>query len=143
MPATRSKTALEDFRVLVVEDDPDGRELLITILSNQGATVRGVASAAAALDALPTFRPQLLVSDIGMPDEDGYALMRRIRALSVMEGGRIPAVAFSAFTSAEHRARALASGFDEHVAKPLRPARLIEALVELAASMSLRPCASR
>jgi CheY-like chemotaxis protein len=98
--------------------------------------VQGAASAAAALEALQTFDPQLLVSDIGMPDEDGYSLMRRIRALGATEGGQIPAVALSAFTSPEHRARAFAAGFELHIAKPLRPDELIDALLGLAASVS-------
>jgi CheY-like chemotaxis protein len=124
---------LEGLRVLLIEDDTDARELVAAILLDAGAIVRGVPSAAAALDAFPTFRPQLLVSDVAMPDEDGYSLMRRIRALGPAQGGAVPAIALTAYTRAEDRSQALAAGFTAHIGKPVNPLELISALSSLAA----------
>jgi CheY-like chemotaxis protein len=115
-----------------VEDDPDARELVIAILEDAGAVVGSAASAAAGFDAVRTFHPELLVSDIGMPDEDGYSLIRRVRALSVAEGGSIPSIALTAYTRAEDRAKALGAGFSLHMAKPIRPTDLINAIKALA-----------
>jgi CheY-like chemotaxis protein len=99
-----------------------------------GAEVRSAASAALAFDAVRTFRPELLVSDIGMPDEDGYSLMRRIRALGGSEGGSMPAIALTAYTRAEDRLKALTAGFTTHIGKPVNPADLVEAVVTLSTS---------
>jgi PAS domain S-box-containing protein len=125
--------ALRHVRVLLVEDDADARELVGGVLLDAGAVVKSVASAAAAFDALPTFRPQLLVSDIAMPDEDGYSLIRRIRALDPRQGGTIPSIALTALTRAEDRTKALAAGFTTHIGKPVNPDDLIAALGNLAA----------
>jgi CheY-like chemotaxis protein len=124
---------LEQLRVLLVEDDPDARELVGAILVNAGAVVKSFSSAGAAYEAFATFRPQLLVSDVAMPDEDGYSLIRRIRALDPKQGGAIPAIALTAYTRAEDRTKALAAGFTTHIGKPVNPVDLVVALRNLAA----------
>jgi PAS domain S-box-containing protein len=125
--------ALAGLRVLLVEDDADARELMTAVLVEAGARVKSVASAAAALEAFPSYRPQLLVSDIGLPNEDGYSLIRRVRALEPAQGGLIPALAVTAYTRPGDRKKALACGFTTHVGKPVNPADLVTALANLAA----------
>jgi PAS domain S-box-containing protein len=124
---------LNRVRVLLVEDDADARELVGAILVEAGAVVKSVSSASAAIEALSGFRPQLLVSDIAMPDEDGYSLIRRIRALDAAHGGAIPSLALTAYTRTEDRTKALAAGFTTHIGKPVNPKDLIAALGNLAA----------
>ncbi len=97
------------------------------------AEVVTAGSAAEAFDVLRRERPQVLVSDIGMPGEDGYALIRRVRALEQEEGGRTPAIALTAYARAEDRVNAIMAGFDMHVAKPVEPAELIAMVASLAA----------
>lgn len=123
--------SLDGARVLVVDDDPDACELLDTALQEAGATVRAVTSARAALEALESFHPDVLLSDIGMPEEDGYALIRRIRARESAEGGHVPAVALTAFASQSDREQALALGFEEHLAKPTSPSELSRTVARL------------
>jgi PAS domain S-box-containing protein len=123
---------LTDLRVLIVDDEPDARLLLKTIMEQSGAKVRAAASASEALVALREFRPDILVSDIGMPQEDGYALLRRVRALNPEEGGRIPAVALTAYAQEDDRMRALLAGFQVHVAKPINPQEFVAVIVGLA-----------
>jgi CheY-like chemotaxis protein len=120
--------------VLIVEDDPDARELMIAILEDAGAVVDSAESAAAGFAAMRTFRPELLVSDIGMPGEDGYSLIRRIRSLGPTEGGAIPSIALTAYTRLEDRAKALGAGFTVHMGKPIRPTDLVAAIQALVAS---------
>lgn len=127
----RPSSTLGGLRILVVEDDEDARELVVTVLEDAGAIVASASSAGAGFEALRTFRPQLLVSDIGMPDEDGYSLMRRVRALGAVEGGGIPSIALTAYTRAEDRAKALRAGFSLHMAKPIRPSDLVTAITAL------------
>ncbi len=116
--------SLVGARVLVVDDDPDTCELLVMVLRDAGAEVAAAHSVLDALDLMATFHPDLLVSDIGMPGEDGYALIRRVRAHEAIHGGHLPAVALTAFTSRADRDLALSLGFDEHVAKPVSRAEL-------------------
>lgn len=123
---------LNGLRVLVVEDEPDTRQLLITVLGEYGAQVMAVTSAFEAINALPQFHPDILVSDIGMPQEDGYALIRQLRALSQEQGGRIPAVALTAYARAEDRTKALLAGFQLHVPKPVNPTELAAVIANLA-----------
>ena len=124
--------ALEGLRVLVVEDDPDARQYVGHVLEECKAEVVAVGSAAEALDTLPHFRPHVLVSDIGMPRTDGYELMRAIRGRPAKEGGLTPALALTAYASTEDRARALAAGYQRHLAKPVDPADLVDAVTDLA-----------
>ncbi|HEU4533638.1 MAG TPA: response regulator [Polyangiaceae bacterium] len=122
---------LEGARVLVVDDEPDGRDFVATALAQCGAEVAAAADAAEALARVAAARFDAIVSDIGLPGEDGYALLRRVRALPDEAGGRTPAVALTAFARGEDRARALAAGFDVHLAKPVEPAELVLALARL------------
>ena len=126
---------LQGLRILVVDDEADARDLLTCILEACGAQVMAVASSEEAIRALtePSALPlDVLVSDIGMPNEDGYALLRRVRSLSPENGGRIPAVALTAYARSEDRRAALLSGFQSHVAKPVEPAELIVVIANLA-----------
>jgi CheY-like chemotaxis protein len=123
---------LEGVRILVVDDERDNRLLLGAILARAGAIVESVDSAALALQTMGTFRPQLLVSDIGLPGEDGYSLMRRVRALGAHAGGRVPSIASSGFISSEDRKRALDAGFDVVLDKPVQVMGLRRAAQRLA-----------
>jgi CheY-like chemotaxis protein len=129
----RSAGLLEGLHILVVDDEVDARELFAMVLRSTGARVTVAGGVDEALAAFVAGRPDVLISDIGMPGEDGYSLIRRVRSLSADAGGSIPAVALTAFTSREHRERALASGFTMHVPKPVDPDRLIAVAIELAA----------
>ena len=123
---------LAGLRVLVVEDESDAREVISTMLQHTGALVRVAANADAALAVLDGEQFDVLVSDIGMPIQDGYALMRRVRQRAPAAGGRIPAVALTAYARAEDRLRALAAGFQIHVAKPVQPEELVTVVASLA-----------
>ncbi|QKQ76479.1 PAS domain S-box protein [Nostoc sp. TCL240-02] len=122
---------LDDLRVLIVDDEEDARHLLTTILEQYGAQVIAVASASDALLALQKVCPHIMVSDIGMPQEDGYALIRQVRALPAERGGRVPAVALTAYARAEDRTQALLAGFQLHVPKPVNPAELAAVVANL------------
>jgi CheY-like chemotaxis protein len=111
--------ALEGMTILAVEDHEDSLELITAALQVMGAEVLPAATSQAAFRLLLERRPQLVISDIGLPDEDGCSLMRRIRELTAEQGGGTPAIAVSAFTSAEDRKRAIAAGFQAFVPKPL------------------------
>ena len=127
--------SLAGIKVLIVDDEADARELLATLLRQSGAVVNVVASAREALATITQSvlaqRPDLLVSDIGMPEEDGYMLMRRVRALAPEQGGRMPAIALTAYARTEDRIKALAAGFQAHVPKPVEPAEFIAVVVNL------------
>jgi PAS domain S-box-containing protein len=122
---------LKGVRVLLVEDDPDARELLGIVLRDAGAQVRAVCSVRAALAELAPFRPHVLLSDIGLPEEDGYALIQQLRARESAEGGHLPALALSAFASPADREQAIALGFEAHMAKPVSPEDLTRAVANL------------
>lgn len=124
--------ALEDVRVLVVDDEADARAMLTTIIKQCGTDVMAVASTAEALAALGSFKPDVLISDIRMPDEDGYMLIRKVRALDSEQGGKIPAIALTGYAREEDRMRALLAGYQAHIAKPVNPAELIAVLGGLA-----------
>jgi signal transduction histidine kinase/ActR/RegA family two-component response regulator len=116
---------LRDLRVLLVDDEEDTLETLAIILRSCGAEVRGAENATKGLDAVRAWHPNAIVCDIGMPGEDGYALIGRIRSLPRAEGGQTPAIALTAYARTEDRVRALAAGFQMHVAKPIEPAELV------------------
>jgi CheY-like chemotaxis protein/anti-sigma regulatory factor (Ser/Thr protein kinase) len=126
-----AEVGLDGVRILLVEDEPDTRECLMLMLEKQGAAVEAVASAREALEALDRGPPQVLLSDLAMPDEDGLSLIRRVRSRPAAAGGRIPAAALSAYARPEERARAILAGFDLHVAKPVDPLVLAEAIRRL------------
>ncbi len=127
---TRSRT-LARLRVLVVDDDADTRDVLRVVLSAAGAEVAEAASVAEALDRLDAWRADALVGDIGMPGEDGYALIRRVRARAPGRGGRLAAVALTAYARGDDHRRVLEAGYDRHLAKPVDPERLVAVLAEL------------
>jgi PAS domain S-box-containing protein len=133
--AAVSSIRLDGVRVLVCEDDEDTRELIRVMLGGAGAEVRAVAGAAEALESLAAFAPRVLLSDVGMPGEDGYSLVRRVRELPPERGGRIPAVALTAYARPEDAGEASRAGFDVHLAKPVRERELLEVVARLAASM--------
>ncbi|KQP40035.1 hypothetical protein ASF44_09745 [Pseudorhodoferax sp. Leaf274] len=127
-----ASTELAGLRVLVVDDETDARDLLQRMLADAGAEVLVADGADAVLQAIVQERPQVLVSDIGMPQVDGYALLRRVRALGPAQGGDLPAIALTAFARAEDRVRALKAGFRAHVAKPVEPAELVATIASAA-----------
>jgi signal transduction histidine kinase/CheY-like chemotaxis protein len=130
--APEVRPELEGVRVLVVDDEADSREVLAEALARYGVEVRACGSAREALDALAEWRPDVLISDIAMPGEDGYSLLRKARAREPDPRRRIPAVALTAYTRAEDRERARASGYEAHLAKPVDMAQLVETLARLA-----------
>ncbi|HEY9283227.1 MAG TPA: ATP-binding protein, partial [Pyrinomonadaceae bacterium] len=123
--------SLAGRRVLLVDDEADTLEVLAAALRRYGAEVSTASSAVGALEALARVRPDVLVSDIGMPGEDGYALIGRVRALPPQEGGATPALALTAYARAEDRARSLASGYQAHLPKPVAPAELAATVASL------------
>lgn len=139
VPATNQRaadgilpTGLDGLRILVVDDEPDARELIGYMLETCGMEVRAAGSAAEAMKALETFTPHVIISDVGMPDEDGYFLIRNIRTLPNEEKKKIPAIALTAFARNEDRTRALVEGFNLHVSKPVEPSTLVRAVLDLA-----------
>jgi len=126
-----NSTDLRGVRVLVVDDQPDTRELIDFILEQAGATVTSVASAKAALQALAQSKPDVLLSDIGMPEVDGYTLIRTIRALPPEQGGQIPAIALTAYAGESDQQQSQQAGFQMHLPKPVEPDTLVAALARL------------
>jgi CheY-like chemotaxis protein len=122
---------LDGLRILVVDDNPDGRTLTSLLLTQAGASVKAVASVREALQMLEVERPDALVSDIGLPDEDGYGLIRQIRQYEAEHGGFLPAVALTGYARADDRARTLAAGFQAHVPKPVEPVELTAAIATI------------
>jgi PAS domain S-box-containing protein len=123
---------LSGVRVLVVDDEPDARQLVALILQTCRAEVVTAGSVDEAIAVLQSARPHVLVSDIGMPDQDGYELIQRIRKLPAVDGGEVPAIALSAFARSEDRRRAMMAGFQMHVAKPVDAAELIAVVGSMA-----------
>ena len=123
---------LDDIRVLLVEDDLDVRQVLALVLELSGATVTPVGSVREALQVLGTVEPHVIVSDIGMPGEDGFALVRRLRAREAADGGaNIPAIALTGYVAPEDRSRLLAAGFQAHLRKPVEPDELVATVASL------------
>jgi len=131
-PAHPAAAHLEAVRVLVVDDDPDTLEALRQLLEQAGARVQVAASADEALAAVRRAPPDVLLSDIGMPGDDGLALIRRVRGLAPAAGGAVPAAALTAYTQAEDRSRAMGAGYQVFLAKPVDPSELTAALARLA-----------
>jgi len=128
---SKPPSGLQDIKVLVVEDTTDMREYITFVLEQEGAKVVAVATAAEALTALDQFRPEVLVSDIGMPEVDGYMLMRQVRMRSPQQGGQIPAVALTAYVGEINQQQAIAAGFQRHLAKPVEPEALLKVVADL------------
>ncbi|MEH2403119.1 GAF domain-containing protein [Nostoc sp.] len=122
---------LSGLQILVVDDDADMREFLSFMLEQYGATVITVTSAIAALTALSQSQPNLIISDIGMPEMDGYMLMRQVRSLKPEQGGTIPAIALTAYAGEMDQQQAIAVGFQQHISKPVDPEELVKAIVLL------------
>jgi PAS domain S-box-containing protein len=125
-------TALNGVKVLVVDDEPDARALVKRLLEDCNAIVTTAAGAAEALDAFRAHPPDVLVSDIGMPSEDGYSLIQKIRALQPTQGRNVPALALTAYARSEDRMQSARCGFQNHIAKPVEPAELITMVATLA-----------
>lgn len=130
LPREKLPIARDVLRVLVVDDEEDARDLLGYVFSAAGMEARAAASVDEAMKILDGFMPDVIISDIGMPVEDGFSFIRRIRTL---EGDRaaVPAIALTAFAGAEERKRALVDGFNVHLAKPVEPAKLVRTVIEL------------
>jgi signal transduction histidine kinase/ActR/RegA family two-component response regulator len=131
--------SLAGLRVLVVDDEPDTVEALRGILAQCDAEVRGTCSAAEALAVLGDWQPHLLISDIGMPGQDGYAFIRAVRGASDERVRRLPAVALTAYARIEDRLRVLSAGFQMHVPKPVEPLELVTVVANVAEQQSVRP----
>jgi CheY-like chemotaxis protein len=129
---------LEGLRIVIVDDDGDARELLATVLTQRSAQVFAADCAAEAFALITRERPDLLISDIAMPEEDGYTLVGRVRALSTDEGGRTPAIAVTAYAGRADRKRALEAGFDAHFAKPIDIDKLVDTLLDIRGARDLR-----
>jgi len=134
VPAVSSReiTSLENLRVLIVDDEFDARELVTVMLESCGAVMKSAASSNEALGILETWTPDVLIADIGMPVEDGYGLIRRVRALSKERGGQTPALALTAYARTEDRIRALSAGYQVHLSKPVDRAELAAVVARLA-----------
>ncbi len=126
-----SSLPLTGIRVLVVDDEPDSRDLIEFVVQQAGAEVMAVSSAIEALQTLQIFQPDILLSDIGMPQMDGYALMREIRQLPANQGGQISAIALTAYAGEYDQQQALNAGFGQHLSKPADPDALIQLIVKL------------
>ncbi|MDQ3211940.1 MAG: ATP-binding protein [Acidobacteriota bacterium] len=129
---TKSIAELTGLIVLVVDDQPDARDLVRRILEDCGAEVFAAGTAADGLSLVQARKPHVMIADVGMPEGDGYDLLRRVRALGAERGGRVPAIALTAFARSEDRTRALRAGFAVHVAKPVNPAELVATVASVA-----------
>jgi CheY-like chemotaxis protein len=132
---------LGGLRVLIVDDDVEGREAMAAVLQNRGAKVIAASTSEEALEAMGREHPDVLLSDIEMPGEDGHSLIRKVRALPPDRGGDIPAAALTAYARGEDREKALLAGFQVHVSKPVQPDELTAIISELAGRRALGPTA--
>ncbi len=126
---------LDGLRVLLVEDDDDSRWLLGTMLKRQGAEVASTSSSFEALNAFEEAAPDVLISDLGMPEENGLELMRKLRMFPAGRGGLVPAIALTGYATPKDRERALAAGYQLHLAKPVEASELIAAIISLVGRM--------
>jgi len=138
-PEKTTSRKLDGLDVLLVEDDMDTRELVASLLEQFGAAVTAVASAREAFEVFGRAKPDVLISDIMMPDEDGYALIGKIRALTAEQGGNVPALAMTACNTTEDRERLLAAGFQLHMPKPVQCDDLAVAVANVAAQSGFEP----
>ncbi|MBD0386681.1 MAG: response regulator, partial [Nostoc sp. C3-bin3] len=122
---------LAGIQILVVDDDDDTREFHTFVLEQAGARVTAVASAKEALQALAESKPDMMLSDIGMPETDGYMLMRQVKALLALQAKQIPAIALTAYAGEIDQQQALESGFQKHMSKPVEPEELVKAIATL------------
>ncbi|PSB03214.1 diguanylate cyclase [Merismopedia glauca CCAP 1448/3] len=122
---------LKGIRIMVVDDDDSSREFVAFLLELHGASVSASASAKEAISTFPQFKPDVLLSDIGMPDRDGYMLIQQIRALPPNQGGQIPAIALTAYAGDLDRQQALQAGFQQHLTKPIEPNQLVQVITTL------------
>ncbi len=129
--ATGDEPDLTGVNVVAVDDEPDARALVQRLLEDRGAKVRSAASAAEAIDLIVGSPPDVLISDIGMPGEDGYAFIRRVRSLAAREGGDVPAVALTAYARTEDRVRAIRAGYQSHLVKPVDARELVAVVSSL------------
>jgi two-component system, chemotaxis family, CheB/CheR fusion protein len=131
-----ARSLLNGVRLLVVDDEADARDALVGLLERYGAQVRPAGSVAEAMAVLQTDVPDVLISDLGMPGEDGYELIRRVRLLPMEAGGRLPSIAVSAYATEEHRKRVITTGFQKHLEKPVAAAELVTEVARLAGRMN-------
>jgi CheY-like chemotaxis protein len=134
-PAALSFADLSGLHVLIIDDEADAREVVSAMLIRAGAQVTAAGSVAETLELMTTIQPDVLVSDIAMPDRDGYELIRLVRELPLDRGGRVPAIALTAYAREEDRFRALTAGFQAHLAKPVTPLELSDAIQKVAAML--------
>ena len=127
---------LKGLRILVVDDEADSRDLISAIITRCGGEVQCCESAAEALRTFREWKPDLLLSDIGMPQEDGYTLIRKLRKLKLKLAKEIPAIALTAYATDDDRERALAAGFQKHVAKPIELESLVHSIADATGRMS-------
>jgi PAS domain S-box-containing protein len=137
LPPPNAEAVLSGLLILAVDDEPDARQLLAQILTAYGATVTTTDTAESALEIIQEQQPDLLVSDIGMPNNDGYNLIRRVRELEQGQARRMPAIALTAYARPRDRMQALAAGFNHHVPKPVEPAELVTVITSLTGRLSL------
>lgn len=131
LSAVAFSRSLEGVRILLVEDDDDIRELMRIALTERGALLTAVDSASAAVAAIEVRTPDIVISDISMPGDDGHALMRKVRGLPLTQGGKIPAIALTALDSREARVTSRAAGFHYHLTKPVDTDKLVEIVAGL------------
>jgi PAS domain S-box-containing protein len=137
LPEQANLPSLDNLRVLVVDDEPDSNEVVSTVLAAAGAEVRVAASAAEGIEQLKQWTPDIIVSDIGMPHEDGFMFLARLHALPG-ETARIPAVALTAYATTDDRVRIFSAGFKAHVVKPIDPVELVVVVANVAGSHGQR-----
>ncbi|BDA70612.1 hypothetical protein RIVM261_074570 [Rivularia sp. IAM M-261] len=130
-PISSDLSNLQGTRILVVDDDQDSQELLAFMLEQEGAEIQTASSAVEALNLITQWQPDVLLSDIGMPQMDGYTLIRHIRNLPKEQGGEVPAIALTAYAAEADKETALSSGFQQHIAKPVDPVECIGAIIQL------------
>jgi CheY-like chemotaxis protein len=129
--AINAAAQLRGLRALIVDDEPDAREMLQVMLGQYGIQVKTSASVQEALDLLERWKPDVLISDVGMPNEDGYSLILRLRALGHERGGLIPAIALTGYSRQEDRSQLLAAGYQMHMSKPVDLSQLVKAIMSL------------